>query len=78
MNRDNLPLLLAMTTTVGFLSLLWLLCFHEIPPSSHDLLLAMVGTVGGAWNMIVGYYFGSSAGSAKKTELMAAPEKSQE
>lgn len=71
MNKENLPLILAIMTTVGFVSMLWLMAFHDVPQSSHDLLMAMTGVLGTSYAGIVAYYFGSSAGSAKKTEILA-------
>ena len=69
----NLPLFLAITTTIGFFSLLGDICFREVPTSSKEIAFAMLGSVGSAWTGLIGYYFGSSAGSARKTEMMAQP-----
>lgn len=71
MNRDNLPVYLAMGTAAGFISLLWIMAFHDVPSTSHDILMASTGTLGTAFVSIISYHFGSSAGSAKKTEIMA-------
>lgn len=71
MTKDKLPLILALTVTIGFISLLWLLAFHEVPSTSHDILMASAGTLGTAFAGIVAYYFGSSAGSTEKTRIMA-------
>lgn len=69
--RDKIPAILAIAVTVGFFSLLALLAFHEIPAAAHDILMTMIGVLGSAWMGIVTYYFGSSAGSAEKTKLLA-------
>jgi hypothetical protein len=37
----------------------------------HDLLNTLVGIVGTAWATIVGFYFGSSAGSRQQTETLS-------
>jgi len=69
----GLPAFLAAATTFGFFSLLFLLFFKAFPPESKDILNVMLGTVGSSWTGIVGYYFGSSSGSAKKTEMLGTP-----
>jgi hypothetical protein len=69
--RDKTPAVLAYAVTAGFFSLLWLLAFHSVPVQSERILDVMVGSLGTAWIGVVTYYFGSSAGSAEKTRLMA-------
>lgn len=69
--RDKIPAFLAIATTIGFFGLLGMLLYHEPPPSSKDILNIMVGVLGTAWVAMVTYYFGSSAGSAAKTSMMA-------
>lgn len=52
------------------------LCLLEVPVNNQRLLDVTLGTLLGAFNLIIGYYFGSSKGSADKTELLAnRPEK---
>ena len=62
---------LALLTTLGFFALLALMIFHPIPEMSKETLGIMTGTLGTAWVNIISYYFGSSSGSATKTEIMA-------
>lgn len=71
MNKDNLPVYLAIGTACGFISLLWIMAFHDVPSTSHDILMASTGTLGTAFVSIISYYFGSSSGSAAKTAIMA-------
>lgn len=69
--KSRLPGILAILITLGFFGLLALAVFHPMPSSSQKTLDIMTGTLGTAWVMVVTYYFGSSAGSDRKTELLA-------
>lgn len=69
--RDKIPAILAIAVTAGFFGLLALLIFHAVPAESREVLSVMTGALGTAWVSIVGYYFGSSSGSAAKTQLLA-------
>lgn len=68
--KDRIPAILAISVTGGFFSLLWLLAFHQVPPASEKILDVMIGSLATAWTGIVTYYFGSSAGSDRKTEML--------
>lgn len=68
--RDWTPKVLAYGVTCGFFGLLFWLMRHEVPPSSKDILNVMLGSLGTAWISVVTYYFGSSAGSDRKTEIL--------
>ena len=55
---------------IGFFVLLITLVFTEVPEKNKDLLNLVVGALIGSFATIVGYFFGSSSGSAKKDETI--------
>lgn len=69
--NENFPHVLGLVVAVGFLTLLGILCYHPVPEASHDVVMAMTGVLATAFGGIVGYQFGSSAGSKAKTEILA-------
>lgn len=69
--KDATPRQLAWLVTIGFFVILLLLTFFEVPASTKDLLMIMAGVLGTQVNGVYNYYFGSSAGSAAKTQIMA-------
>jgi hypothetical protein len=69
--KDKIPAILAILITVGFFGVLTYMLLKPIPPTGHDAMLLMLGSLSTAWAAVVGYYFGSSAGSAQKTDLLA-------
>lgn len=70
--KDNTPKILACVITLGFFAALAVLMFGSIPAASRDILNIMLGTLGTAWIAVVTYYYGSTAGSAEKSKLLAA------
>lgn len=69
--KDWTPKALAVSITLGFFGILIYMMKFPIPAESRDVLNIMLGALGTAWISVISYYFGSSAGSAAKNELLA-------
>lgn len=67
--RSKTPEILSFVVTFGFFGILAHLLTMESKPS--EPLLIMLGSLGTAWAAIVNFWFGSTAGSARKTDLLA-------
>jgi len=68
--KSIVPSLLAGAVTVGFFSIMVMMLFNNID-SSNPAILMMLGSLGTAWTGIIAYYFGSSASSQAKTDLLS-------
>jgi hypothetical protein len=68
--RSVMPPLLAGAVTVGFFSIMVMMFFNKID-ANNPAILMMLGSLGTAWTGIIAYYFGSSAGSQAKTDLLS-------
>jgi hypothetical protein len=63
---------IALVILGGFFCTLYFMIRANVDPGGmRDALLIMVGSLGTMATSIVGYYFGSSSGSAAKNELLA-------
>jgi membrane protein YqaA with SNARE-associated domain len=67
-----IPATIAAVFIGGWFTVQYVLLFHVIPESNRDILLRTMGTLDMVLGAIVGYFFGSSAGSAQKNELFSA------
>jgi hypothetical protein len=65
-----MPPILAGDVTLGFFSIMGMRFFNQID-SNNPAILMMLGSLGTAWTGIIAYYFGSSAGSQAKTDLLS-------
>jgi len=66
--KSIIPAVLAIGVTVGFFAILIGLMTDNVTKS--DALLLMLGSLGTAWTAIVSFYFGSSASSQNKDDLL--------
>ena len=66
--KSIVPPVLAFAVTVGFFGILFALMMGYA--SKSDELMIMLGSLGTAWTGIIGFYFGSSAGSEAKDKLL--------
>jgi hypothetical protein len=68
--RSWIPPLLAAAVTAGFFAILGGMMFGKMSVADNTALTMMLGSLGTAWTGIIAYYFGSSAGSQAKTEML--------
>lgn len=61
---------LAWLIVIGFFALTSLMYFHPIPPQSVGPINQLFGALVAGFAGVIGYFFGSSRGSAQKTEAM--------
>jgi hypothetical protein len=69
--RSWVPPLLAGSVTLGFFAILGGMMFGQMSVADNTALTMMLGSLGTAWTGIIAYYFGSSAGSQAKTDLLS-------
>lgn len=84
MSNTDVQKVLAVAVPMAFVALTtsWLVLAWrtEAPKGNAELfsvLNTLIGMIGGWTAMIVGYYFNSSASSAKKDELLAAKQETK-
>ena len=67
-NNSWVPGLMAIVVTIGFFGILIGLMTEHFKTS--EALMLMLGSLGTAWTGIIAFYFGSSAGSQAKDEMI--------
>jgi len=63
-------IILGIVITLAFFGLLGLLVFQGIPEQNGELLYLAVGALIAGFSTVVSYFFGSSAGSAEKNDML--------
>ena len=66
--KSIVPSLLSILVTLGFFGILGGLMSGKIETS--DALMLMLGSLGTAWTGIIAFYFGSSASSQAKDQML--------
>ena len=63
---------IAFTILAGFFAVIWALIYVKTSTTMNEAMLIMVGSLGTMAGGVVNYFFGSSTGSARKDEIIAA------
>jgi hypothetical protein len=66
--KSRIPGIMAIVVTIGFFGILVGLMIETFKTS--EALMLMLGSLGTAWTGIIAYYFGSSAGSQAKDQML--------
>ncbi|MDA8428172.1 MAG: hypothetical protein M0T70_02850 [Geobacteraceae bacterium] len=73
MKRFDFKSVLGLLAIFGFFAVVFILIFSPgVQPTVEKILLILLGALVTLVKDVYGYYFGSSEGSAKKTELLSA------
>ena len=67
-NKSFIPPLLALIITLGFFGILVGMMTGKV--TSSDALMLLLGSLGTAWTGVISFYFGSSASSQNKDQLL--------
>lgn len=78
MNDFDAKRFIVRTVIVAPIAFIVLLFFVPVPPDNKEVLIAQVAAVSTAFGLVVGYYFGSSSGSARKTDMLNKTEPPKE
>ena len=73
--RSHVPGILASLVTLGFFGIMLGMMLGKLNVSNEQALLILLGALASGWGAVMNFYFGSSAGSAAKNEIMAQMHK---
>ena len=55
----------------------FLVLYHEMPKGSEQAALVLLGSLANSGTMVVGYWVGSSVGSARKEEILRGKDENK-
>lgn len=61
---------IATVVCVMYMAAVAALLFAEPPSGARDAMLVLIGGISSAFGSVISYFFGSSTGSAQKTEML--------
>lgn len=68
---DRTPMILGTVILGGFFGVLALLFFQGLPDAGGEIVVGVIGILGGLCAQVGNYFFGSSAGSKSKNAIIA-------
>jgi hypothetical protein len=68
--KENIGPLLALVIVIGTFALFGLAFFLKVDGANEKVLFMVIGALSSIATTVVGYYFGSSEGSARKNEIL--------
>lgn len=69
--RSSVPAILSLVVTTGYFGVLIGMMAGWLDVSDSEALLLMLGSLSTAWGVVMAFWFGSTSGSMRKTELLA-------
>lgn len=69
--RSKVPAWLSFIVTLGYFGILGGMMTNTLDIKDSQALLLMLGSLSTAWGMVMAFWFGTTAGSAQKNELLA-------
>lgn len=70
-NRSLVPAGLSVLVTVGYFGILIGMMTGKLEVSDQQVMLMMLGSLTTAWGVVMAFWFGTTADSGRKTELLA-------
>jgi hypothetical protein len=68
--KDVAMYVLGALIVLGFFTLLGILMFSPVPTGNNDVLNLAIGALITGFATVIGYFYGSSAGSKEKNDLL--------
>lgn len=69
-SKEKIQYVFAALILALLFAVIGILLFREVPKNNSSIVYVGIGVILGWGSMVVGYFFGSSKGSADKTEIL--------